>query len=295
MRRIVALGVVLLTAVAARAQAPSAGWKTISTEHFRVHYPKEYEAWTMRAASRLESIRSAVVEEIGYDPPTPIDVVIANPIAQPNGFAWPFLDTPRIVFYTEPPGPDEVIGEYSSWVDLLAVHEVAPVVHMLRPSRNRTQRFIEQFLLPLNRVTLGAPRWVLEGYATVIEGRLTGAGRPSGTARAMILRQWAAHGRLPTYDQLDSDNRFLGMSMAYLSGSAYLEWLELRNGEGSLRRVWTRMTADRRRTFDEAFAGVFGGLGGYVSQAMVADLVAPERHQAAYATVRGAANSRKSR
>ena len=74
----------------------------------------------------------------------------------------------------------------------------------------------------------------------------------------MILRQWAAHGRLPTYDQLDSDNRFLGMSMAYLSGSAYLEWLELRNGEGSLRRVWTRMTADRRRTFDAAFAGVFG-------------------------------------
>ena len=37
-------------------------------------------------------------------------------------------------------------------------------------------------------------------------------------------------------------------------------------------------------------AGVFGGLGGSVSQAMVADLVAPERHQAAYASVRVAAN-----
>lgn len=40
-----------------------------------------------------------------------------------------------------------------------------------------------------------------------------------------------------------------------------------------------------------AFAGAIGGLGGSVSQAMVADLVAPERHERAYATVRVAQNS----
>jgi MFS family permease len=39
-----------------------------------------------------------------------------------------------------------------------------------------------------------------------------------------------------------------------------------------------------------SLAGVIGALGGSVSQAMVADLVAPERHQAAYASVRVAAN-----
>ena len=39
-----------------------------------------------------------------------------------------------------------------------------------------------------------------------------------------------------------------------------------------------------------SLAGVFGALGGSVAQAMVADLVAPERHQAAYAQVRVAAN-----
>ncbi len=38
------------------------------------------------------------------------------------------------------------------------------------------------------------------------------------------------------------------------------------------------------------FAGVFGALGGSVAQAMVADLVAPERHASAYASVRVAAN-----
>jgi MFS family permease len=39
-----------------------------------------------------------------------------------------------------------------------------------------------------------------------------------------------------------------------------------------------------------SLAGVFGALGGSVAQAMVADLVAPERHQAAYASVRVAGN-----
>jgi MFS family permease len=39
-----------------------------------------------------------------------------------------------------------------------------------------------------------------------------------------------------------------------------------------------------------ALAGMIGSLGGSVSQAMVADLVAPERHEAAYASVRVASN-----
>ena len=39
-----------------------------------------------------------------------------------------------------------------------------------------------------------------------------------------------------------------------------------------------------------SLAGMLGALGGSVGQAMVADLVAPERHQAAYASVRVAAN-----
>ncbi|HJQ36906.1 MAG TPA: hypothetical protein VKB93_07195 [Thermoanaerobaculia bacterium] len=232
-------------------QGPDADWRTIETKHFRVHYPREYEAWSMRAATRLESIREAVSKEVGFAPPQVVDVLIMNPIAQANGSAWPLLDTPRMIFFAEPPGPDEQLGAYGHWIDLLAVHEYAHTAHMLRPSRNP----LERALLPLNPITLRAPRWVLEGYATVIEGRLTGAGRPTSTFRALLLRRWAESGRLPSYGELNSSQRFAGMSMAYLMGSAYLEWLEQR---GSLRDLWARLTARRRRSFDEAFIGVFG-------------------------------------
>ena len=245
-------------ALSAHAQPPSADWRTYDTPHFRVHFPAEYEQWATRAASRLEAVRTAVVTEVGYDPPEKIDVVVQNPIAQPNGIAWPFLDAPRIELYAEAPEADEQIGSYSHWIDLLTVHEVTHVIHMLRPSRNRTRNALERFLLPLGSISNASPRWVLEGYATVVEGRLTGSGRPTSTMRAAILRKWASSGRLPSYEQLDSDQRFLGMSMAYLAGSAYLEWLETRAGAGSLRSLWARLTAREKRSFDDAFIGVFG-------------------------------------
>jgi Tol biopolymer transport system component len=248
----------LLLAPALLAQGPAHDWRTIELPHFRVHYPVEYQAWATRAAERLEAIRLEVANEIGYTPPQVIDVLVVNPVAEPNGSAWPLLDSPRMILYAEPPGPDEVIGAYGHWIDLLAVHETAHVVHMLRPARNRWERLIGKTVIPLAPILFSSPRWVLEGYATVIEGRLTGAGRPSSTIRALILRRWAENGRLPTYSQLDSDQRFLGMSMAYLMGSAYLEWLERRAGPGSLRSLWARQTARERRSFDEAFIGVFG-------------------------------------
>lgn len=252
------LTLLLLVAASAAAQSPDEAWRTIETAHFRVHYPAEYEEWSTRAAERLESIREAVSAEVGYAPPQKVDVLVGNPVAEANGVAWPFLDSPRMIFFTEPPGPDEQLGAYGHWIDLLAVHEVAHLVHMLRPARNPLGRAFAKFVLPVNPITLSAPRWVLEGYATVVEGRLTGAGRPTSTIRALILRRWAASGRLPTYRQLDSDQRFLGMSMAYLMGSAYLEWLEQRGGPDALRNLWARMTARQRRSFDEAFTGVFG-------------------------------------
>jgi hypothetical protein len=116
--------------------------------------------------------------------------------------------------YAEAPEPEMVIGEYSDWIDLLTVHETAHLVHLLRPSRNPFERAMSH-LLPLNPITLHAPRWVLEGYATVIEGRITGSGRPSGAMRAAVLRTWAMNGELPKYDQLNSDSRFLGGSAQF--------------------------------------------------------------------------------
>ncbi len=249
----------LLFVAAAPAQTPASDWRTLRTAHFRIHYPEQYEVWSRHLAGRIEQIRTAVIEAVGYAPKVTIDVVVMNPLAEANGEALTFLGSPRIVLWVENPGPESEIGNFTDWIDLVTVHEVAHVVHLTRPSRSPLRHLAERLILPLGPITLAAPRWVIEGYATVIEGRVTGSGRPNGAFRAAILRRWAELGRLPAYSELDSDQHdYLGMSMAYLGGSAFLEWLEARSGPGSLRNLWARMTARQQRSFEEAFQGVFG-------------------------------------
>src|SRR5947209_7571926 len=256
MRRAWLVFSLLLLAVPSFAQGPDARWRTIEMPHFRIHYPADSEAWTRRAAARLEAIWARVEGEVGYRPPEVVDVVVSDPIAQANGAALPFLGWPRLILWTSPPEPESELGHYSDWSELLLVHESTHLVHLLRPSRNPTQRLLER-LLPVGPLVLKAPRWVMEGYATVVEGRLTGSGRPNGDLRAAILRRRAQEGRLPSYGQLNGDKSWRGFSMAYLMGSAYLEWLDRRAGPGSLPKLWARLSARRDRSFDEAFSGVY--------------------------------------
>jgi hypothetical protein len=257
-RRLLPVLLLLLLPHPARAQGPSADWRTLPTPHFRVHYPASSEAWARGAGARLESIRQRVVAEVGYDPPEVVDVIVSDPVADANGQALSILGWPRMVLWTSPPGPESELGHYTEWTELLIVHEETHLVHLLRPSRNPTRRLLER-ILPLGPIPLAAPRWVLEGYATVVEGRLTASGRPNGDLRAAVLRRWAQGGKLPSYARLASDpGTWRGQSMAYLLGSAYLEWLEERGGPGSLRKLWARMTARAPRGFGDAFRGVFG-------------------------------------
>ncbi|HYU31722.1 MAG TPA: hypothetical protein VEW48_06130, partial [Thermoanaerobaculia bacterium] len=250
--------VLVLSSFPALAQGPSADWRTLETPHFRVHYPAPSEEWARRAAARLEAIRERVAAEVGYAPPEVVDVLVSDPVADSNGEAFPILGWPRMILWTSPPAPESVLGHYRDWSEVLITHEETHLAHLLRPSRNPVRELLAR-VAPVGPIPLAAPRWVMEGYATVVEGRLTGAGRPNSDVRAVVLRRWAQAGRLPSYARLASDSRsWMGMSMAYLAGSAYLEWLEERAGPGSLRNLWARMTARRTRSFEEAFRGVFG-------------------------------------
>ena len=247
----------LLISLPLSAQAPDAEWRTVETESFRIHYPQPWEEWALYAAARIEDAQRRVEREVGWEIEEKIDVLVMDPFAVANGSAWPFLGWPRMVLWTNPPSPESVIGANRDWIELLTVHEIAHLAHLLRPSRNPLRRALQP-LLPLSPIAT-APRWATEGYATVIEGELTGTGRPNSDFRAAVLRRWAQQGRLPSYGALNSDRAtWMGMSMAYLVGSAYLEWLRDREGEDSLRNLWARLTARETRSFEAAFSGVFG-------------------------------------
>lgn len=238
---------------------PEAEWRTLETAHFVVHYPRDFERWTLAMAEQLEAVRAAVGREVGSVPSARVTVLVTDPLAVSNGSAWPSLDSPSIVLWPTPPDPRSAIGNSRGWAELLAVHEFAHIAHLTRPSRSRRQRLLMRLSpLRLSPVVMRSPRWVIEGYATYVEGRLTGSGRPHGAWRPAVLRQWALEGRLPTYTQLSGYDEYNGRAFAYLGGSAFLEWLAGRRGDSTIVHLWRRLTARRERTFDAAFAGVYG-------------------------------------
>ena len=238
---------------------PHLDWRTVETTHFRIHHPQSLEPWVRTFAERIEAVHTAVTAAVGSAPSARIDVVIDDPYNVANGMAIASITAPVLYLWPTPPEPGLTLGEHRGWSELLAVHEYAHLAHLTRPSRNPGQRLLWR-LLPENvgPIARRAPRWVSEGYATYIEGQLTGSGRPFGVFRPAVLRQFALEGRLPSYPELDASSAFLGGAMAYLAGSAYLEWLVERSGEQSLRDLWSRMTARTDRGFVDAFRGVYG-------------------------------------
>jgi hypothetical protein len=243
-------------------------WNQVETEHFLFLYPRELAEWTLDMARRMEAVHEAVTELIGYVPGERVTVLVDDPANVSNGSMSP---GPLLYMWPTPPDPRSMVGENRGWGEILAVHELAHAVHLTRPSRNPFRSFLWRLApLPISPIMLRTPQWLREGYATYVEGVLTGSGRPHGVWRPAILRTWALEGQIPTYGAVSGTGGYLGGAMAYLVGSAYVEWLvereeglvereeeELR-GSGVLPDVWARLTAREIRDFSQAFQGVFG-------------------------------------
>ena len=257
-RFLVAAALAFAAAAGARAQGPSADWRTFETVHFRVHFPAPFEPWARHAASELEAIHARVTEFVGFVPPRKIEVVVSDPEADANGAAVPFLDRPEIRLWTTPPESESSIGDYGDWMEDVATHETAHVAHLTPPFSGPLGLLARLSPAPFGPLALRTPRWAMEGYATLVEGALTDSGRPGSAYRAMILRQLGIEGKLPDYSDLDASETWLGGSVAYLVGSAYLQWLAQIHGAASLPRLWRAMTSLEGGGFDSAFRSVFG-------------------------------------
>jgi hypothetical protein len=244
-----------LLMAAPRTQAPDAPWLTFSTPHYRIHCPGAFEAFGREVAGRVEGLHAQYLGLVGFVYDKPIDILILDPVLEANGSAWPFLQRPFVVLWKTEPEPDSAIGHHRGWAELVLAHELGHMHHLLRPARK--PGLWDRWTAVVGPLTRKSPRWVIEGYATLIVGKLTGSGRPHSAIRAAVLRQWALEGKLPSYESLNGMDGFLDGSMAYLGGSAYLAWLETRSGDPKIfQTLWLRLAG--KRDFDSAFSATFG-------------------------------------
>ncbi|CAH9065920.1 Tol-Pal system protein TolB [Pseudoalteromonas holothuriae] len=236
----------------------SPNWFTLNTAHFNVHYTQGHEAWARSAAQELEIVRDKVWQQQKRVLEGKADVVVFDPNHAANGFALPSTDNPLMALFTTPPQSDTAISNHASWQQLLILHEYIHLVHLSQPSRHHWKQVLRDSwdIFDLSQAMM--PRWVAEGYATLMESKMTGRGRIYDNYTNALLTELAQQGGLLSYDQLNEGNdEYYSKAMAYLLGGRFLAWLEAHYSQSTLDAVWTRMRAVESRSFDSAFYGVF--------------------------------------
>jgi hypothetical protein len=252
-----ALIALLTSAMTAYTVNASDSLQTIETKHARIHFHQDYQAFAQQVASKFEPIYLDVSKKVGFTQDDKIDFLIGDDFHQANGYAVPLTANKIVKVFSSSPRSNEALGSYSDWLDLVISHELAHKIHISAPSRSwrsaLDRYFLDSDILNFYRY----PRWITEGYATVIETEYTGQGRVNSDYIKAMLQQWAIEGQLPTYGQLNGGENYQANRMAYYQGSAFLVWLQETYGKEKLQHIWRRSTAKNYRDFNAAFTGVF--------------------------------------
>ena len=227
-----AIAVILLCVSSALARAqvvPHDSWRTIETEHFRVHFTPPLRDAAQRAASQAETAWRRLALEL-RPPRGVIDLVVADNVDFTNGSATPF-PTNRILIYASPPTSTRSLRFYDDWSELVITHELVHIFHLDRSGGwwrvaralfGRAPVFMPNFY---------TPAWVTEGLATYYESRLTSAGRVRGTHHEMIARASALANDVPPPPEWSAATaRYPWGEVPYAFGSLFFDYLARTRG-----------------------------------------------------------------
>lgn len=231
--------------------------QTIETNYARIHFQQDYQAFAEQVADKFDTIYEDVSHRVGFEQNEKLDFLIADDFHQANGYAVPLTSGKIVKIYTSAPRSEQTLGSYEDWLDLVISHELTHKIQMSEPSRSWRSMLDKYFFFADGINFTRYPRWVSEGYATLIETQYTKQGRVNSDYVKALLQQWAMEGQLPSYQAINGNSSYTGNRMAYYQGSAFLFWLQKQYGNVKLTQLWHRSTAAKYRDFNEAFSGLF--------------------------------------
>src|SRR2546425_7484912 len=187
-----------LSLLAGRAEAqvdPSGHWRTLHTEHFRIHFRPAYRAVAEQEAREAERAYRLLAAELRA-PRGVIDLVLGDDVDVANGATTVFPSS-RIYVMLPPPLGDPGLQRFDSWLRLVTVHELTHVFHLDRVGGvwGVLQRVFGRApgLFP----NAFQPSWVIEGLATYYESKFTNGGGVGGRFHAQLLPAGPAGGAAP--------------------------------------------------------------------------------------------------
>jgi hypothetical protein len=211
---------------------PRLKFRTLTTEHFVIHFHQGEEALGQRLAAIAEETWLALQRTFAVPPPRRTQVVLADQTDLANGYATP-VPYNTIVIYTVTPSGAEF--DFDDWLRLVFTHEFTHVVHL---DRSEGWARIARSMFgrtPLAFPNLFLPAWQTEGLATYEESAVTGTGRMyAGDFRA-IVGEAARQGALEPLDRVNGGlTDWPGGSSVYAYGVGFHQYLADRFGAAKL-------------------------------------------------------------
>ncbi|HET9599275.1 MAG TPA: BamA/TamA family outer membrane protein, partial [Anaeromyxobacteraceae bacterium] len=213
---------------------PRLTWRTVETEHFRVHYHDGLDALARRVAAAGERAHAALVPQFAHAPRGRTEVVVSDDVEDANGSATP-LPYNTIRVYAVPPDPFSELDDQRDWVEALVGHEYVHILH-LDTVEGLPAAVNAVFGKVLTPAAFG-PALLTEGFAVLHEGELPGPGEDGGRNRNALFDMYARaltlEGPFPRLDEtVHQPLTWPRGNMAYLLGGRFLEWARARSGVG---------------------------------------------------------------
>ncbi len=241
---LVLLGVLtLVMAAPARAGDGNIRWLTLRLPEADLHFPAQHQALAQRVAATWLDAQQTLAPLFNARPRPRLQLTIDDYVDGANGYATP-LPYDKLHLQAYPPEVLSDLADHGDWVRALTFHEYAHILHMGDVSglpRLGNLLLGRQFLP--NGVM---PRLLLEGIATWVETRHTGAevavagrgGRIGSAQFGALLRAATLDGTWPQ-SLAELTGRPLSWPRGnswYLYGSMLVDHLVQRFGEERLRQ-----------------------------------------------------------
>lgn len=233
----VALGVALVAPSARAASTdPDLTWRTLTTEHFQIHFHQGVEQVADEFAGMVEEVYDRMSDEMAWEPRRRTEVVLIDRTDSANGYARTVPYNAITIFVTAPT-EDSTLNLYEDWNEAIFTHELTHVLHMdTNHGIVRAARAVVGRVASTNDIS---PWWMIEGLATFQETRHTPGGRGRATWPDMIKRTAVVEDAFPPLGNLDGlQPKPPSGNLRYLFGQDFIDYVARHTGED----VWTRWT-----------------------------------------------------
>ena len=204
-------------------------WKTIQTEHYRIHYHTQIEEVVRAFLPKAEETYTELTQLLNWLPEDKIDVVFTDEYDISNGFARIF---PRnnIQIYLSAPDSLNTLEEHNGWLELVFKHELLHIVHLDKgiggPLTVRNILGRQPLPFPAAFPNAMQPTWYIEGLATYVEtDPKQDIGRGQSKFYDMLMRMEVAGGVKPIRQVNQPITTWPGYTTSYLYGVNYYNYI----------------------------------------------------------------------